>query len=148
MGRLQKSRLKMWATNFIPNTETLKLLHKELFQWTELDFAAGIWRTLPLKWGKTDFAPAYRVPELMEDIFQKERKTPEEILAWTIETIWYIHPFLDGNRRTCWMYTNMWLESLAYAPINWDVMKTLWERDIARWLSLDERLESLKNNLS
>ena len=134
--------------NFTPNTTTLKLLHKELFQWTEIDFAAGIWRTIPLKWGITHFAPAYRVTELIEEIFLPERKTRNDILEWVVYTIWYIHPFLDGNRRTCWLYANMWLKSLNIEPIDWESLRPIWEQDIQKWLSLKERLESLKKFLT
>ena len=130
-------------TLFNPNTLSFRALHSELFGESEFAFAAWIYRTIALRWGVTQFAPAYLVPELMEVVFTPERLTVWSILAWTIEVIGYIHPFLDGNRRTTWIYTNRWLQSLGYAPIDWDRLRPDWERSIQEDLSLPERLIEL-----
>ncbi len=128
---------------FIPNTLSFRTLHRELFWECEFAFAAWIYRTIALRWGVTQFAPAYQVPELMEAVFVPERLTVGSILAWTLEVIGYIHPFLDGNRRTTWIYTNRWLQSLGYAPIDWDHLRPEWERSIQEDLPLPERLVEL-----
>ncbi len=130
-------------TAFIPNTLSFLALHRELFGESEFAFAAWVYRTIALQWGVTQFAPAYKVPELMEVVFVPERLTVWAVLAWTIEVIGYIHPFLDGNRRTTWIYTNKWLESLGYTPIDWGRLRPEWERSIQDDLDLPERLVEL-----
>lgn len=128
---------------FIPNPLSFRTLHRELFGESEFAFAAWIYRTIALRWGVTQFAPAYQVPELMEAVFVPERLTVGSILAWTLEVIGYIHPFLDGNRRTTWVYTNRWLQSLGYTPIDWGRLRPEWERSIQDDLALPERLVEL-----
>ncbi len=60
---------------FSPSITALQELHREKFAGTELDFAAGIFRTIPLMGGDTNFALAYQVPKLMEELFARERTT-------------------------------------------------------------------------
>lgn len=134
--------------SFRPTPETFRELHRQLFSESELSFAAGVYRTLPLKWGKTIFAPAHQVPALMDEVFSVERVSVWAILAWTHDVVEYIHPFLDGNRRTTWIFTNMWLTSLGYIPIDWIKLRPNWELGIQTCPTLEERLINTLKELS
>lgn len=133
---------------FSPTPQSLQELHKTLFQDSEFAFTAGQWRTLPLKGGKTVFAPAYQVPSLIDELFAKKRTTLVDIIDWTVSAVGYIHPFLDGNRRTCWQFANLWLIYLCYPPINWEYIRPYWEADIQKDIDLEERIQNITLLLS
>jgi fido (protein-threonine AMPylation protein) len=63
-------------------------------------------------------------------VFKVKRKSVWEILAWYIDTIKVIHPFLDWNRRTLWKYTNLRLKWEWYKQINWENFRPFWERHL------------------
>ena len=72
------------------------------------------------------------------------------VLAWTIEVMDHIHPFLDGNRRTCWKFTNLWLQHLGYKELDWDALRPIWENGIQKYCfgaTRDQRRATLVQRL-
>lgn len=112
-----------------PVLETLLSCHKQIFSNPESAFFAGKFRTLPSVWWKTTFALAYKTETLSRELSKVKRKTFWEILAWTLDMVWYVHPFLDGNRRSIWYCTNLYLIHEGYHPINWDLLRPTWEKN-------------------
>lgn len=102
---------------------------------------AGMIRIFDVMGGETKFVDLHHVQIALEKAFARERHTPPEIFAWTLETIGWIHPFFDGNRRTLWTFTNLWLLSLGFPPMPWHEYRPQWEKDID--LSGNERLHNI-----
>ena len=124
--------------SFAPTVESLLSLHREMFQ-ADAIIAPLAWQIRIMH--ATAWEYAFTKPEniyrALERSFQQKRNTPYEILAWCIDTLWWIHPFYDGNRRCIWEYTNRWLISEWYEPIDWDEIRPIWEADIHEEGTLD-----------
>ena len=86
----------LWA----PCESSLKQLHFALFSASDFSFAAGAYRTVGSNSGSIYFPYPHHLDKLMHESFNIKRENMSSVLAWTIEVMDHIHPFLDGNRRT------------------------------------------------
>lgn len=132
----------LWKVGFKPNVDSLIALHKEIFLWDpvigQLSWELRI--TYATARGYSFIRPENIRLALIKS-FDIQRNTPYEILAWCIDTIWWIHPFYDGNRRCIWEFTNRWLMSKWYRPLNWEMIHSIWDTSITEDGNL--RLEKL-----
>ena len=95
------------AANFIPNAETLKTIHYNIFK--KVTPWAGKFTPNPLITnGYITCDPRLLEKELNRlgtawEVFDVDKKNPQEIakaIAFTGARILRLHPFLDGNKRT------------------------------------------------
>lgn len=131
------------VAHFSPNPEFLKIIHSILLG-EEMGDLAGIFRINDAIAGSSwRFATASRVEQALQSSFRKSHINPAEILAWCIDTIGWIHPFVNGNRRTIWAFTNLWLISVGYEPMPWALYRPEWQTDIANNENGNTRLVNL-----
>ena len=126
------------------NVESLCRIHKALFANTEHDFHAGRLRTLGVHAGSIEFPLAYQVKALLQQTFI-DLPHPLCIIDWTTFVLSYIHPFFDGNRRTCWQFCNIFLQDNGLKPIDWDAIRPFWESTL--FYSEAQKIECLLNHL-
>lgn len=84
---------------------TLLGLHREALQ--GLTSSAGVWRSGPVKIGKSRHVPPaeHLVAALVEEMCdhvneQWDEQTPIWLSAYVMWRLNWVHPFTDGNRRT------------------------------------------------
>ena len=118
--------------SFSLNPETLKAMHKYLFQ-DVYDFA-GKYRTYnltksePVLGGQSVIYADFRsLQETLSYDFQEERDfryvncdqgSMIKRFAYFISCIWQAHPFMEGNTRTTALFTECYLNSLGFSVNN------------------------------
>jgi fido (protein-threonine AMPylation protein) len=103
---------KDWLTEIL-----MKQIHSIIL--SEYPIMAWVYRTLPITVWDLNLPLAYRVPTLMRELFkQSDLTTLRGIVTWFISVLEEIHPFLDGNRRTCFICLEAQLRHIGI-PIVW-----------------------------
>jgi fido (protein-threonine AMPylation protein) len=94
----------------------------------EYPFMAWVYRTLPTEVGSLILPLAYKVPWMMREIFaQIDISTLDGIVEWFISTLEEVHPFQDGNRRTCFICLEAHLRHIGYDIVNLGDKRREWE---------------------
>ncbi|HQV23129.1 MAG TPA: Fic family protein, partial [Agitococcus sp.] len=127
------------ASNEVFSLEQLCATHRHLFAGTEHDFHAGRLRTLSVHAGSQSFPLAREVKHLMTQTFLIGLPHPLCVVDWVVYVLSSIHPFLDGNRRTCWMFANNYLAEQGFYPIDWDGFRPCWEQVVL--LAHEQKME-------
>lgn len=102
------------------NERNIKLIHGLILQGIDRD-NAGRYRSIGVGIHGTDivFPEPYLVPKLMEDLMlyyeeHKDQLHPVQLAAHMHEKLVNIHPFIDGNGRTCRLVMNLILLQHGY----------------------------------
>ncbi len=121
---------------------SLLRVHADLPWLEEAKFQAGRLRTLPVTAAGQQFPPAHLIPHIVEQNFVA-LPHPMCIIDWAIFMVGVVHPFLDGNRRACWQFCNLFLASEGFRPVPWDAIRSEWENLIHTTTNISERTERM-----
>jgi hypothetical protein len=95
----------------------------------EHPWMGGVYRTLPIQAGKLNLPLAFEVPNLMRTLFEcSDFKTLHGCVVWFVQTLEGIHPFFDGNRRTCFLGLEAQLRYIGYTSLSVGEHRDVWER--------------------
>jgi fido (protein-threonine AMPylation protein) len=101
-------------------------LHQSMYH--DYDGMAGIYRTLPVLVNWLSLPLSHQVSSLVWRAFTDiDISTLTWSVEWFITILEHIHPFMDGNGRTCMLALESHLIHLGYAPFYFGENRDIWE---------------------